>query len=120
MRVRYLLGEHEPVIQGYDQDTWATAMDYHSHPTEPALLACRAARMNTVPLLRRLTEAQWTRTGTHTEDGAYGVEAWLRVYAEHLHQHERQVLRNLVAWEARGGRTEKGEGRTEKREGAHQ
>src|SRR5512134_4060177 len=106
MRVRYLLGEREPVIQGYNQDAWAVAMDYHSHPIAPALAAARAARMNTVPLLHRLTEAQWARRGTHTEDGAYGVEAWLRIYAEHLHQHERQVLRNLAQWHQREARNE--------------
>ena len=104
MRVRYLLGEYQPVIQGYNQDDWAVALDYHSHPVGPALAAARVARENTVPLLRRLTEAQWARTGTHTEDGAYGVEAWLRIYAEHLHQHERQVLRNLEAWRMADGR----------------
>lgn len=99
MRIRYLIGEDKPVIQGYSQDHWAVALDYHSLPIEPALAAARAARLNTVPLLRRLTEAEWARTGTHTEDGSYGVAAWLRIYAEHLHQHERQVLRNLEAWQ---------------------
>lgn len=107
MRVRYLLAEREPVIQGYNQDAWAVAMDYHAHPIDTALAATRAARMNTVPLLRRLTEAQWGRLGAHTEDGAYGVEAWLRIYAEHLHQHERQVLRNLAQWQQRETRNEK-------------
>ncbi len=101
MRVRYLLGEHQPVIQGYDQDHWAVALDYHSLPIEPALAAVRAVRANTVPLLRRLTDAQWSRAGSHTEVGAYGVEHWLETYAQHLHQHERQVLRNLGAWQKR-------------------
>ena len=54
-----------------------------------------------MPLLRRLTPAQWARQGTHTESGAYGVEEWLEIYAEHLHQHERQILRNLEAWKKR-------------------
>jgi len=29
------------------------------------------------------------------------VEEWLEIYAEHLHQHERQILRNLEAWKKR-------------------
>jgi hypothetical protein len=98
MRLRYLLGASEPVIQGYDQDLWARVMDYHAHPLEPALAAIRAVRANTLPLLRRLDEAQWTRMGTHTESGPYGVADWLRIYAEHLHVHERQVLRILTRW----------------------
>ena len=101
MRVRYLLGENMPTIVGYDQDRWTEAMDYHAHPLIPALAAIRAVRANTVPLLRRLTPAQWSRRGTHTESGGYGVEEWLEIYAEHLHQHERQILRNLEAWKQR-------------------
>lgn len=93
MRLRYLLGAEQPVIQGYDQDHWARVMDYHAHPLDLALATVRAVRANTVPLLRRLSEAQWTRMGTHTESGAYGVEDWLRSYGEHLEIHERQVRR---------------------------
>jgi len=101
MRLRYLLGEERPTIVGYDQDRWAQVMDYHAHLMDAALLAVRAARANTVPLLRRLGEAQWTRQGTHSETGTYGVEEWLRIYAEHLEVHARQVRRNLAAWRGR-------------------
>jgi len=101
MRVRYLLGEESPTIIGYDQDRWVKALDYDAHPMVPALATIRAVRANTVPLLRRLTPAQWARMGTHTESGAYSVGEWLEIYAEHLHQHERQILRNLEAWKTR-------------------
>ncbi len=98
MRLRYLLAADSPVIAGYDQDHWATTLDYHAHPLEPALATIVSVRANTVPLLRRLPEAAWARMGTHTEVGRYGVEDWLRVYSEHLEVHERQVRRNLVGW----------------------
>ena len=62
----------------------------------------RAVRANTVPLLHRLTEAQWARTGRHTESGSYSVETWLGLYAEHLEIHDRQIRRILAAWQARG------------------
>jgi len=98
MRLRYLLGEPSPTIVGYDQDHWATAMDYHAHPIAPAMAAVTAVRANTVPLLRRLTSEQWARRGTHTESGTYGVEEWLQIYAEHLEVHVRQIARNMAAW----------------------
>jgi hypothetical protein len=101
MRLRYLLGEDSPTIVGYDQDRWVDQLDYDAHPIMPALVATRAVRANTVPLLRRLTPAQWARRGTHTEAGSYGVQEWMDVYAVHLHQHERQILRNLEAWKKR-------------------
>jgi len=101
-RIRYLLAEKEPVIQGYDQAHWAKALDYHAAPLEPALRAVEAARANTAALLRRLPESAWAARGTHTEtDGPYTAGDWLRVYAEHLEKHSRQIERNLEAWKAR-------------------
>lgn len=101
MRLRYLLAEAEPLIVGYDQDRWAIDLDYHAHPLEPALATIRAVRANTVPLLKRLTEAQWQKTGRHTEHPSYGVERWLEIYAEHLDVHARQIARNVEAWNRR-------------------
>lgn len=100
MRLRYLAAEPDPLIVGYDQDKWATTLDYHTHPLEPALATIRAVRANTLPLLGRLTEAQWAKAGRHTEHATpYRVETWLEIYAEHLEVHSRQLERNVAAWE---------------------
>ena len=99
MRVRYLLAETEPVIMGYDQDRWATTLDYHSRPLEPALATIEAVRANTVPLIQSMPEKAWSRQGRHTEyPEPYTMEKWLTVYAEHLEVHARQIERNLEAW----------------------
>ncbi len=62
MRIRYVIGEADALIVGYDQDRWANVFGYHDLPLEPALATIRAVRANTVPLLRRLTEEQWSRS----------------------------------------------------------
>lgn len=99
-RIRYLIAEREPLIAGYDQDRWARELDYHAHPLEPALATIRAVRANTVPLLNRLTEADWRKAGRHTEHTEpYGAETWLNLYAEHLEIHARQLERIRAAWE---------------------
>jgi hypothetical protein len=100
-RLRFLLAEQTPVIQGYDQDRWAHALDYHSLPLEPALATVEAVRANTVPILRRMTEPDWRRIGQHTESGPYAAEDWLAIYAEHLEKHARQIERNLARWTER-------------------
>ena len=100
MRIRYLLAEPQPTLVGYDQDEWARTLDYAAQPLGPALAAVEAARGNTVLLLRRLPEAAWQRTGTHTEMGRYTAEQWLQIYAEHLEVHAQQIERNLAAWMA--------------------
>jgi len=100
-RLRTLLAEQDPVIQGYDQDRWAELLDYHSLPLDAALSTVVAVRANTVPVLRRLNERDWRRIGRHTESGPYAVEDWLAIYAEHLEKHSRQIERNIAARGAR-------------------
>jgi hypothetical protein len=100
-RIRYLFAEETPVIQGYNQDRWATQLEDHQLPLEPALATLTAVRANTVPLLRRATDADWARVGTHTESGRFGAENWLKMYAEHLEKHARQLEGNLAAWKNR-------------------
>ncbi len=101
LRVRYLAAETVPQIIGYDQDGWARAFDYHTMDEQLALQIVDAVRAWTVPLLERLSGEQWQRQGTHSEMGRYTADDWLRIYAEHLHIHARQVDRNLAAWKAR-------------------
>jgi hypothetical protein len=100
LRIRYLVAEKEPLVVAYDQEEWARRFDYHAEPLEEAFAATAAARRRTVPLLRRLTEADWAKEGRHTESGRYTPEEWLRIYAAHLEGHARQIERNLEAWAA--------------------
>lgn len=103
-RLRYVLAEKDAVIVGYDQDQWAKSFDYHSLPLEPSLEVVSAVRTATTELLRRLGEDAWARKGRHTESGEYGVENWLKIYADHVEGHARQIDRNVEAWQTGGGR----------------
>jgi hypothetical protein len=93
IRLRRLIAEDNPVIAGYDGDTFAARLHYADRPIEPALEAIAAARSTTAQILDRLTEAEWARTGTHTESGPYGVERWLETYAVHCEEHADQIRR---------------------------
>jgi len=99
-RIRYLVGERDALILGYDQDAWAGIFDYHAHPLEPALAVVDAVRANTTALIRQLPAEAWTRVGRHTESGRYTAEDWLTIYGEHLEIHARQIEANLAAWNA--------------------
>jgi predicted transcriptional regulator len=93
IRLRRLIAEDDPLIVGYDGDEFARRLRYHDRPIEPALAAIDAARATTAQILDRLSEAEWGRTGTHSETGAYGVERWLEIYAAHCHEHADQIGR---------------------------
>ena len=71
----------------------AVAVLYPDRPIEPSLAAFEAARAATVPILRRLSEEQWQRAGTHSESGRYTVEDWLHIYSGHAHDHSDQIHR---------------------------
>lgn len=99
IRLRLLIAEDNPTVVGYDQEAFVANL-YPERPIEPSLAAFGAARAATSPILRRLTEEQWQRAGSHTEVGRYGVEDWLQTYASHAHDHADQIRRartSLVA-----------------------
>jgi DinB superfamily len=92
-RLRKLLVEDNPLIQGYDQDQFATRLRYNERDMAPALDAFRCARESTMQLLELMTEDDWKRAGTHSESGAYSTEDWLKIYADHAHNHAAQIRR---------------------------
>src|SRR3954471_3952943 len=78
IRLRLLIAQDSPQIVGYDQEEFVRRL-YPDRPIEPSLAAFGAARAATSPILRRLSEDEWRRTGTHSEMGEYSVEAWLSI-----------------------------------------
>ena len=92
-RLRKLLTEENPVIQGYDQDVYAAKLRYNERDMAPALEAFRSARETTTQLLGLMSEDDWHREGTHTESGKYTTENWLTIYAAHAHNHATQIRR---------------------------
>jgi hypothetical protein len=93
IRLRKLLTEDAPQIQGYDQEHYAESLRYNERAIEPALDALRGARATTGQLLDHMTDADWSRAGTHSESGPYTAEDWLRIYADHAHNHAAQIRR---------------------------
>ena len=93
IRLRKLLVEEKPVIQGYDQEEWAKKLRYNEREIAPPLEAFRQARATTMQILPTLGDADWARAGTHSESGAYSAETWLRIYAVHAHNHAAQITR---------------------------
>jgi hypothetical protein len=93
IRLRRLIADDEPVIQGYDEPQWARRLHY-DRPIEPSVAVLRAVRAASHQLLSTLTDDEWSRTGTHSEyDDAYSVDRWLGIYANHSHEHADQIRR---------------------------
>jgi DinB superfamily len=97
IRLRRLLAEERPKLQGYDEEEFARRLHYSERPLEGSLAAVKGARASTVALLDVLTDEEWTREGTHAESGRYSVTDWLRIYAAHCHDHAEQIRRARTA-----------------------
>jgi hypothetical protein len=96
LRIRRIIAEENPLIQGYDQDEFARVL-FYDRPIESSLEAFRGARASTVPILEQLNEAQWARAGMHDETGVMSAESWLEYYSQHAHDHADQIRRARAA-----------------------
>lgn len=90
VRLRRLIAEDGPTIQGYDEPEYARRLHY-DRPIGPSLAVLRAVRAASLQLLETLTPEEWDRSGTHTESGRYSVDDWLSIYAGHAHDHAEQI-----------------------------
>ncbi len=93
LRLRRLIVEDNPLIQGYDQDIYAARLNYNQRDMAPSLEAFRSARATTAQLFDFMSDEDWQREGTHSESGSYTADDWLKIYAAHAHNHAGQIQR---------------------------
>ena len=92
VRLRRLIAEDNPTIIGYDEEEFARRLHY-DRPIGPSLAVLAGVRAASLQLLDSLTDAEWQRSGTHSDSGSYSVDDWLRIYAGHSHDHAYQIRR---------------------------
>src|SRR5256886_16403004 len=61
LRLRRLLVEDHPLIQGYDQDAYANRLNYNNREMSPALEAFRSARATAAQLFEFMNDEDWQR-----------------------------------------------------------
>jgi hypothetical protein len=101
-RLRMILTEDNPPLQGYDQDAWALACRYRDVDLDTALEQLRGLRAANSYVLRGLSPAQLGRVGLHSERGAESAGFLLRLMGAHDLVHRRQIDRILSAVMAPG------------------
>ena len=92
-RMRKILAQPTPDIQGYDQDLWATNLNYNGMDLNEALEIIRVLRTANLNMLRGLNEAQLERYGLHNERGPESVRKILQMIAGHDLLHLNQIRR---------------------------
>lgn len=91
MRFRQLITEDNPTMPGWDQDAWAVKLDYDKRKISQALETFRMLRAGNYELLKDQPEEVFERGGTHTRRGPMSLLQMLRMYAEHVENHIKQI-----------------------------
>ena len=77
-RYRRIVAENEPLLPDLDGDLLAIERDYRSHSLAAALKDWRAARKESLRLLKGVKGATWERCGTHETAGRLSMADFLR------------------------------------------
>jgi hypothetical protein len=101
-RIRMVLTEDRPALQGYDQDRWASEFHYGDVGLDQALAQLRGLRITNLELRSNLSPAQFERVGIQSERGPESVGLLLRLMGAHDLVHRRQIDRILTAVRAPG------------------
>lgn len=104
LRARKLIVEPGGTLMGYDQDQWASELDYHDQNTEDALSTVKLVRKTTYELLKRQPHEVFEHSVRHPEyEEPYTFEQWLDIYSAHIPGHIEQIRNNYRIWRDRQG-----------------
>ena len=98
-RVRMIYAHERPAITGYDQDAWATRLQYATVPVRQSLQDFENVRGANLRLIARLPEADRARVGLHAERGEESIAHMMRMSAGHDTLHLRQIRRILASFD---------------------
>jgi hypothetical protein len=90
-RMRQVLAEENPTLIGFDQDAWASNLDYARRKPKQSLETFRRLRAENVELLKGIPESAFERAGSHTERGRITLRRLVESSAEHVESHARQL-----------------------------
>jgi len=91
MRVRQIVAEDNPKLEAWDQQAWATKLDYTRRKPSQSLETFRRIRGENYEFLKDLPETAFERAGTHSERGRITLRQLLQDIAEHAESHAAQL-----------------------------
>lgn len=95
VRVRKVLAEKRPELPGYNQELFATGLDYIGRDAafrRAALHGFRNLRETTGAFFDSAAPGDWKREGIHPIFGALTLRQLLEMYADHGERHIGQIL----------------------------
>ena len=102
IRCRRLIAEPGDSLMAYDENRWASALDYHGQDIADTLELFRWLRLKSYNLIAGLPESTWAHSAYHPENGNMTLDDWLDVYERHVPEHIRSMQENYDAWAKSG------------------
>ncbi len=100
VRLRRCLAEPGGTVMAYDEQRWATELDYHARDPYEALELFRWLRQSSYNLICQQPESAWGRTIEHPDNGTMTLDDWLDTYTRHVPDHIEQMHGIHRAWKA--------------------
>lgn len=98
IRCRRFIAEPGSSVAKFDSNSWACTLGYLHQSTREALKIVRHLRKMTYGLLQASPESVWEHTMEHETEGRLTLSEWIRLEAEHIPHHIRQMKRNYEKW----------------------
>jgi uncharacterized damage-inducible protein DinB len=98
-RLRYVYGEKNPVVQPFDQDTWAKM--YKSYSLNEALGCFKAVRVWNIAFIDHLKDEDAKKVYVHPERGEETLWTLVRIMAGHDLHHLALLDKNSY-WDEKG------------------
>jgi len=88
-RMKRVLAEDEPPLLAFDENRWIDRLDSQAMPIEEAVNLFSANRHWMSRILRKCTDADFGRTGIHSERGSQSLAALVTSAVSHVDHHLR-------------------------------
>ena len=98
VKCRKLIAEPNKSIADYNQEIWASSLNYLNHDTKNALELFKLLRHTTYELITSLSESVWTKSIGHIENSIVTLDDWLDLYSVHITGHINQMVRRHNEW----------------------
>ena len=86
-RMKRVIAEENPTLQGYDENKWVTGLRYEEQSAEDAVALLTTIRRQMARILRKLPESAFARAGNHTEYGKRTLAQLVEGAVKHLEHH---------------------------------
>ena len=100
MRLRQILAEDDPKLQAWDQNAWATKLDYARRKPSQSLETFRRIRGENYELIKDLPESAFDRAGIHSDRGRMTLRQLVQLIAEHAENHAAQLRARRAEFKA--------------------